>query len=328
VQRLQARFTAYPHLAELVGPPVRLLNGLEFVASSSNPLPTPGAQPSNAVRMLQDAAFDLCEVPVVSYMVAKEMGAPVTAMPIFITRNLDHEKLIVNAERISSPADFARKRVGLRYHGFTDGVWARAVLSETYGVDLDSITWVTDFAELVEGAQLPGNVEQRVGEDLKELLVAGDIDAYICSRPGDYPHIAPIRPLFTDIPAEEERWYRDTGIFPLHHALVVNDETVTSRPEVVRAVFDVFSATLNRALANPQREPLDAKATQLAMFSGFPTGQTRTFLGANPLAYGLSRNRPDIETLISVARQLGILRQDAGPERFFLNIDALGSGGQ
>jgi 4,5-dihydroxyphthalate decarboxylase len=333
LQRLQARFNAYPHLAELVGPPVRLLDDLEFVASGSNPLPTPGAGPGNAVRMLESAAFDLCEVPVVSYLVAKERGAPVTAMPIFITRNLDHEKLIVNGDRIRSPLDFTGKRVGLRYHGFTDGVWARAVLSETYGVDLDSITWVTDFAEMVEGAHLPSNVEQRVGEDLRELLVAGDVDAYICSRPGDYPHVTPIRPLFTDVAAEEDRWFRDTGVFPLHHALVVNDETVTRRPEVVRAVFDVFTAALDNALATRDREPLDGEAAQLAHFSGFPTGRTRTFLGANPLAYGFSRNRAAIQMLISVARRLGILREDAKPERYFLDLDhpgpdATGPGGQ
>ena len=41
-------------------------------------------------RMVREAAFDICEMAFTTYLCAKALGKPVTAIPVFVTRNFHH----------------------------------------------------------------------------------------------------------------------------------------------------------------------------------------------------------------------------------------------
>ena len=78
------------------------------------------------------------------------------------------------------PEDLAGKRIGVRAYSQTTGVWLRGILLDTYGVDHRSITWVTEEDAHVQEYRDPANVVRIApGQDLKAMLLSGEIDAAI-----------------------------------------------------------------------------------------------------------------------------------------------------
>src|SRR5918999_1619546 len=111
-------------------------------------------------RMVRDLEYDVSEMALTTYLVAKEHGVAFTALPVFLVRGLHHGAIQVAAgSGIRNPKDLEGRRVGVnRGYTVTTGVWARAVLSDEYGVDLDAVTWVLSGDEHVEAYRAPDNV--------------------------------------------------------------------------------------------------------------------------------------------------------------------------
>src|SRR3954469_1239664 len=126
--------------------------------------------------MCRELAYDVCEMAATTYFVAREHGKPFTALPVFLTRGLHHGA--VKARRPGDPKALEGTRVGVnRGYTVTTGVWARGILSSEYGVDLDSITWVSSDEEHVAEYHTPPTVEDlRAGEQSADLAYAvGDV---------------------------------------------------------------------------------------------------------------------------------------------------------
>ena len=67
----------------------------------------------------------------------------------------------------------------------TTGAWVRGFLAEDYGVDLESITWVTFEDPHLAEYREPANVERApAGKELKQMLLDGEIDAAILGDVG------------------------------------------------------------------------------------------------------------------------------------------------
>src|SRR5262245_28039728 len=65
-------------------------------------------------RMLQKGEFDICELSLSSYLIAKSRGMPFTAIPVFPRRLFSLSQMWVSVDaKISSPRDLIGKRVGL-----------------------------------------------------------------------------------------------------------------------------------------------------------------------------------------------------------------------
>src|SRR6202008_2507467 len=65
-------------------------------------------------RMLQKGEFDICELSLSSYLIAKSRGMPFTAIPVFPRRLFSMSQMWVNVDAgVSSPQDLIGKTVGL-----------------------------------------------------------------------------------------------------------------------------------------------------------------------------------------------------------------------
>ena len=82
-------------------------------------------------RMVRDLEFDVCEMALTTYLVAKAHGVPFTAVPAFLVRGFHHAAITVDTRHgITSPKDLEGKRVGVsRGYTVTTGVWARSILA-------------------------------------------------------------------------------------------------------------------------------------------------------------------------------------------------------
>ena len=89
-------------------------------------------------RMVRELEYDVCELAITTYLCAKEHGKPFTALPVFLVRGFHHGAILANTKLVRGPMDLEGQRVGVnRGYTVTTGVWARGILAEEYGVDLD-----------------------------------------------------------------------------------------------------------------------------------------------------------------------------------------------
>ena len=168
-----------------------------------------------------------------------EYRKPYVLLPATIVGRNQHHTIFHNVDRGPlSPRDLTGKRVGVRAYSQTTGAWVRGFLAEDYGVDLQSVTWVTFEEPHLAEYREPANVERAAeGKVLKQMLLDGEIDAAIL---GDVDEQGPIRHLIPDHAAEGQRWARTHGGVPINHLTVIRQSIAQSRPDVVREVYRVL----------------------------------------------------------------------------------------
>ena len=73
-------------------------------------------------RMVRGVEFDVCEMAPATYMIARSMGAPFKALPVFIMRRFHHSGFVVHpGGAIRSPKDIEGKKVGVRAYSVSTG---------------------------------------------------------------------------------------------------------------------------------------------------------------------------------------------------------------
>jgi 4,5-dihydroxyphthalate decarboxylase len=262
-------------------------------------------------RMVRELEFDVSELAITTYLCAKEYGKRFTALPIFLVRGFHHGAVVCNTEAgIHEPKDLEGRRVGVnRGYTVTTGVWARGILANEHGVDLDRVTWVLSGDEHVAEYRPPANVvPMEQGQDLAEMLISGELAAAI-GVDVDHPAVAPL------IPDAKEAGFealRRRGHYPINHLVVVKDELLESQPELATAVFNAFAEAKNlyverlRAGAIGDPSPMDRMHERVLEITG-----------ADPLPYGVEPNRATIDELIDHALSQKILNRRPAVDSLF-----------
>ncbi len=249
-------------------------------------------------RMVRGLEFDVSEMALTTYLVARAHGVPFTAVPVFLVRGFHHGAIQVAADsEIRTPRDLEDARVGVnRGYTVTTGVWARAILADEYGVDLDRITWVLSGDEHVEAYRPPANVVPgEPGQTLAQLLAAGDLAAVI-GADLDGPEVTPLisNPCDAGVAALFEH-----GRYPINHLVVIRDDLLRAHPELGAAVFDAFARAKQSYLG--RLAGIEAPTSADLMYR-----RVHELTGADPLPYGIAPNRAVLEELMrhAVAQQI------------------------
>lgn len=267
--------------------------------------------PSAFRRMVRGLEFDVSEMALTTYLVAKAHGVRFTAVPVFLVRGFHHGAVqVLSGSAVRTPQDLEGRRVGVhRGYTVTTGVWARAVLAEEHGVDLDRVTWVLSGDEHVTEYAPPANVEPvEPGRTLEELLRTGELAAVI-GADLDAPDIVPLLcdPVEAGLAA-----LQSLGRYPINHLVVVRDELLDARPELAADVFDVFA----RAKA-VYVDRLRDGAIEVPTATDRMHQRVMELTGADPLPYGLEPNRAVLEQLLRSAVDQRILDRPVALEDVF-----------
>src|SRR5436853_5845847 len=77
--------------------------------------------PSSAfTRVVRDREFDVAELALITYLIAKAHGKPLVLLPVVVLARFQHPFLIYNSERGKiAPVDLAGKRIGIRSYSVT-----------------------------------------------------------------------------------------------------------------------------------------------------------------------------------------------------------------
>jgi 4,5-dihydroxyphthalate decarboxylase len=262
-------------------------------------------------RMVRGLEFDVSEMAFTTYLCAKAHGKPFTALPVFLVRGFHHGAVVRGAAAgAKEPKDLEGQPVGVnRGYTVTTGVWARGILQDEYGVDLDQVTWVLSGDEHVAEYRPPGNaVPLERSDDLAHLVATGELAAGI-GVPANQPDLVPL------IPDAEEAAFaslRQRGLYPINHLVVVRDELLHAHPEIAQEVFEAFAEAKNRYIDRLRRDEVDSPSRTDAMYR-----RVMETTGEDPLPYGIAPNRQMIEQLIRHAVSQRILERPVAVESLF-----------
>ena len=274
-------------------------------------------------RMLRNREFDIAELSMSNYLMAKYTGLPFTAIPVFLHRRFRHGFIFLNTIKgIKKPADLLGRRVGLRNFQATANLWIRGILEHEHGLPHRSVQWFKQDEEEVDWTP-PADLDiQRIpaGKSVETMLVEGELDALI------HPEI--IQPildkdhrvsrLFPNYRDLEIDYYKRTGIFPIMHTTAIKQEIVDKYPWVAINLMQAFEESKKAAykrVENPRIVPL-------AWFRSFLEEQEE-LLGHDPWVYGLGEmNRNSLETLMQYSREQGLLGRKMSLEELFIHTQA------
>ncbi|HTQ78247.1 MAG TPA: phosphate ABC transporter substrate-binding protein [Burkholderiales bacterium] len=228
-------------------------------------------------RVVRDLEFDLAELALVTFLLARAHDKPYRLLPAVVTARFQHPYLVHDAERGRlSPKELEGRRVGLRSYSVTTAAWVRGMLADDHGVDLAKIRWITFEEPHVAEFRDPPNVQRApAGKDIKAMLLAGELDAAIL---GEVPAEPRLRPVIADPEAAAKAWRARTGAIQINHMVVAKRSLEASS-------VDEFYALLARSRAaagNPSMNP-----------------------------FGLEPNRRNLEVAIDC-----VYRQEMIPRRF------------
>jgi 4,5-dihydroxyphthalate decarboxylase len=197
--------------------------------------------------MVREAAFDVSEMAIVTYLMAKSFNKPMVLLPNVVVARFQHGHALYNAKRGTlKPSELNGKRVGIRSFTTTTGAWLRGILANDYGVDLNSIDWVTfEDAHVAEFRDTTKRAPP--GKQIIQMLLDGELDAVL----GEKSEHADLKPLFADVAAEEKAWFGKHKVVPINHMVVVSRTLCEKNPEAVREVHRLIAASAQRVSAAP-----------------------------------------------------------------------------
>ena len=277
--KLKAVLGSHPHVKAVKSGELRSdLFDLDFIEYT----------PTNAAfkPMVREQAFDVCEMAIVTYLMAKAHGKPLVLLPATMMGRFQHTHALYNpAQGTLGPSDLEGKRVGIRSFTTTTGAWIRGILANDYGVNLDKIRWVTfedpHVAEYVD-------TTERAPKDKKilQMLLDGEVDAVL----GEISDNPKLKSLFPDPAAEAAKWYTRRGVVPVNHLVVVTEQLAKSRPDVVAGVYDLLKR--NKEQVGPAPTP-------------------------DFVPFGIEANRKPLELIVDYAFQQGLIPRRYAVEELF-----------
>ena len=199
-------------------------------------------------RVVRDLEFDVSELAIITYLLAKAHGKPLKLLPAVLTARFQHAFIVYNAERGSlQPRDLHGRRVGQRSYSVTTATWVRGILAEDCGVDLSKVRWVTFEEPHVAEFRDPPNVERApAGKDITAMLLAGELDAAIVGEPPKDPRI---KTLFSDPAAAGAAWGKKRGAIQINHMVAVRQDL-----DCADEVFRLLSES-RKVAGNPPMNP-------------------------------------------------------------------------
>jgi 4,5-dihydroxyphthalate decarboxylase len=287
-------------------------------------------------RQLNFEDFEVTEMSMSSYLIARSHGVDMVALPVFPTRRFMHMGQSINTDSgVVTAEDLVGKRIGVGDYQQTSALWTRGVLQNDFGVDQFSVHWWMERSEELShggatGFTPPEGIDfNYIPQDksLATMLVSGELDSAPIGRAfqrggnivdrstriraegGDW---SKIRPLFPDPFAEGKRFFDAHGFIPANHMLAIRGDVYRKHPWLA---FNIYSAMVEaKQIAD---ESLAERVPPSLIFGPQYLAKTRELFGKDPFPYGLEANRDFIQTTIDYSFQQGLTPKKEKPEDLF-----------
>ncbi len=302
--------------------------GIELIPTYSHPAET-------FWRQLKFGEFEVAEMSMSSFLIARSQGADMIALPVFPSRRLFQTELSYHVDSgIRKPQDLADKRLGVAEYQQTAALWIRGILEHDFGVSQYKIHWYMERSEeMSHGAATgfkppPGISFNRIAanKSLASTLLENELDVAHVASPwvlqanaldrssriagkGDW---SKIKPLFPDRMAEGARFYKQHGFLPVNHAYIIRGDIYKKYPWVAFNLYTGFVKA--KALV---REKLIERIPTALFFAPEYAAMTREMLGDDPFPYGIKANKAMLDTIIAFSHEQGLTPRRMTVEELF-----------
>lgn len=303
--------------------------GIELEPTYSHPSET-------FLRQLRDLEFPVGEMSMSSYLIGRERGLDMMALPVFPSRRLFHTELSYHVDsRITKPEDLTGKRIGVSEYQQTAALWQRGILEHDFGVSQYQVDWYMERTEAMSHGGVTGFIPpkgisfHRVPEEksLASMLAHHELDVAAINSPwknspsqlgrshkitgaeGDW---SKIKMLFTDRIAEGKRFFAKWGFLPVNHAYTIRGDIYRKYPWVAFNLYSGFVKAKEHFNAR-----LDESIPSALFFGKEYLHQTREIFGRDPYPYGIKANRKLLETLIDFSYEQGLITKKPKIEDLF-----------
>ena len=280
-------------------------------------------------RMLRHREFDVAEMSLSSYAVSLSRDDPLfIAIPVFPSRFFRQSCIFVSAKSgILKPADLVVKRSATPEYQMTAPVWIRGILQDHYDVPIAPANGQpylfggeeeTGRIEKLK-LELPPNIRlQAIGptQTLSQMLHDGELDAlYTARAPSSFKRgDGKVKRLFENYAEVERAYWRETGIFPIMHVIVMRRDVYEANRWIAQS--------LTKAFFEAQRRTYDDLAETAALKSMLPwlvahVDEARREMGDDWWPYGLERNRKTLSTFTRYHFEQGLSKQQLSPDELF-----------
>jgi 4,5-dihydroxyphthalate decarboxylase len=276
-------------------------------------------------RQLTFWEFEISEMSLSSYLIARSKGADMIAVPVFPTRRFMHMGLSINTDSdVQSASDLVGKRIGVGDYQQTAALWMRGILEHDFGVSQYGVQWWMERTPQLSHGGATGFVPPPgidfhsipIDKSLASMLVNNELDAapvgralarasnivdrstQIRAREGDW---SKIRPLFPDAFAEGKRFFDKWGFIPANHTITIRGDIYRTYPWLA---FNLYEALIEaKKLAD---EELPERISPSLIFGPQYLAQTRKLFGQDPFPYGVEPNREFLQTTIDFSCEQGL----------------------
>ena len=277
-------------------------------------------------RMLRHREFDCAEMSLSSYAVSlHKPERPFVAIPVYPSRFFRHSCIYVNADAgIREPKDLIGKRIGNPEYQMTAPVWIRGILSDHYGVPVDSVSYLTGGEEEPGRSEkikldLPANIRVEPiapTQTLSQMLLSGEIDAlYTARMPSSFrTGGGRVKRLFEDYVDVERAYFRSSNIFPIMHVVAIRREVYEANRWVAQSLYKAFVEAQRRTYAD-----LQDTAALKAMLPWLTAHveDARREMGDDFWPYGLPRNRQTLVTFLRYHHEQGLSKRLLSVDELF-----------
>ena len=268
---------------------------------------------------LKSGDFGLRDLNVGYFLPAIEAGWQLIGLPVFSKRKPVYQLIFCHRDAgIQAPKDLEGKRIGARTYRTAITVWVRGLLQDRFGVDLTKLWWVVQAEEFFPVHDQGAKIEYVGGKKhMVERLSDGEVDAIITDISDTklfetlecHPKVMRLFPNYME---EDQKLYKETGIFTPMHMIVMSQKLDRDHPELAAK----FYAAFNQAKQMAYGEILSDRG-------GFSVVYLREKLKeqfeawGDPWQYGIKANRTTIDALIRHNHEQGMIRSKPSIEDVF-----------
>ena len=269
--------------------------------------------------------FDISEMSFGRYVsLVSRRKNQLVAIPIFPSRVARQSAFFVpRGSRVKKPEDLKGATVGIPEWTQTATIYARGWLQNTVGVDLRTITWLQTGVDMPgrpepQPPKLPKGVRVKAVTDksLSDLLLDGSVDCVLSALPpkpvrdGD-PRV---RRLIKNSRKVEVDYFKETGIFPIMHVIVIKRSVLEAHPWVAANLYSAFEEAKNRAVARALK---GSHAIYPIPWGADAAKEAQTLFGEDIWPYGIEPNPATLEAFTRFAHQQWVAWRKLKPEYLF-----------
>ena len=268
---------------------------------------------------LREGDFGLCDLNLGYFLPAIDAGWELIGLPVFSKRKPVYPYIFCRADRgIDSPKNLEGKTIGTRQYRTAISVWVRGLLKHRHGVDISRMTWVAQIKEVFPNYDKVTKIDYVDGQkSAVDRLLDGEVDAIVTdisdAKLADTLENSPkVKRLFPDYWKEDDKLYRETGIFTPVHIIVMSKKLDRAHPDLAGKLYVAFEQAKKIAYDDILSER-----------GGFSVVYLRERLKeqfarwGDPWKYGIEANQTTIDTLVKYNYEQGMIRSELPYKEIF-----------